>query len=136
MAMKYFKTIKDKVPFTKQPAKPHSPILTDEDEAFLSQVANSPEKTRVDHAGDAQIALMDGAQNIPLPMSPREDDDLDRELAMEGSMSRAAEAAKEQKPAEAHTKKRRPWSWMMGGEPKEKKDTGKAVEVGRITYWE
>lgn len=126
--MKYFKFIKDKTPFTKHPAKPHSPILTEEDEAFLSKVADSPEKTRVDHSGDAQIALMDGAQNIPLPMSPREENDLDRELALEGSISRAVESAKDEKPAETQ-KKRRPWSWMMGGEAKEKKDTGKAVEV-------
>ncbi|WEW54984.1 hypothetical protein PRK78_000411 [Emydomyces testavorans] len=118
MALRYFKSVKSKIPFTKAPAKPHNPVLSDEDEVFLSQVANSPEKTRVDHAGNAQIALMDGAQNIPLPTSPREEDGLDRELALEGSKSRT-----ESKPAEEPKKTR--WSWITGGQAKDKTEKGK-----------
>ncbi|EEP82413.1 predicted protein [Uncinocarpus reesii 1704] len=124
MAMKYFKTIRDKAPFGKSPAKAHDPILTEEDEAFLSCVANSPEKTRVDPGGDAQIALMDGAQNIPLPMSPREEEqDLDQMFAVEGRKSRTVEEEREEdgegKVVEEPRKGER-WSWILGNGKGEK----------------
>ncbi|KAI1965204.1 hypothetical protein LOZ58_001050 [Ophidiomyces ophidiicola] len=118
MAMKYFKNIKEKVPYIKKPVKPHTPILSDEEQEFLSAVVSSPEKTRGDHGGNAQVAIMDGAQNIPLPMSPCEENDLDKELALAGSKSRAEEEQHSEKLAQAKKKNR--WSWMKSGEAKTK----------------
>nr|KMM72792.1 hypothetical protein CPAG_09084 [Coccidioides posadasii RMSCC 3488] len=128
MAMRYFKVIKERVPFTKHATKPHNPILTDEEEAFLSQVANSPEKTRVDDGGDAQVALMNGAQNIPLPASPQEEDDLDKEFAFEGSRARTSEEVKGEEKSVASPKKWRRWSWMPGKEVHDKTGKDKAGE--------
>ena len=61
--------------------KPEAPVLSDEDETFLKQVASTedqPGKVQVQDlpvAGetqvrDAQLAILDGAQNIPLPETP------------------------------------------------------------------
>lgn len=97
------------------------PVLTDEDEAFLQRVTSNPDdgsnndikmpEEGINPLGrDAQIALMDGAQDIPLPMSPSED--IERELPEQVT------EAKEEKEELNHvaataTKKRRPWSlWM------------------------
>ena len=61
---------------------PETPVLTDEDEAFLQRIASEgpppplPERPQgLAEAGstrgnDAQIALMNGAQDIPLPDVP------------------------------------------------------------------
>ncbi|KAK2805262.1 hypothetical protein FQN50_006288 [Emmonsiellopsis sp. PD_5] len=51
------------------PAKQQDPVLSPDDEAFLHRVT-SPGEEEEQTGGDAQIALMDGAQNIPLPLSP------------------------------------------------------------------
>ena len=62
--------------------KPETPVLTEEDEAFLQRIASEgpppplPERPQgLAEAGstrgnDAQVALMNGAQNIPLPDVP------------------------------------------------------------------
>jgi hypothetical protein len=89
------------------------PVLTDEDEAFLERVMS-----REEHAGgaklagyDAQVALMDGAQEIPLPVSPTE------ELIVESSLAgKVADkpAAAPPPPEPVETKKKsRPWSMLL-----------------------
>lgn len=49
--------------------KSEKPVLSDEDEKFLSNIASQDNPTPLppDHGGDAQIALMNGAQNVALP---------------------------------------------------------------------
>lgn len=53
--------------------KSEQPILTAEDEEFLNRITSDdqppplPVRSYRDHGGDAQIALLDGAQIIPLP---------------------------------------------------------------------
>lgn len=46
--------------------KEESPVLSDEDEQFLKTIAAS----QGGQPKDAQVMLMDGAQNIPLPTTP------------------------------------------------------------------
>jgi hypothetical protein len=120
MALQYITNVASK-------ASPWSskPVLTDEDEAFLQRVtSNSDDGTNnnintsaaegINPLGrDAQTALMDGAQDIPLPMSPSED--VERQLP-----EQVSEAGKEKEElndvAATTTKKRRPWSlWMKKG---------------------
>lgn len=50
-------------------SKSEKPILSEEDEKFLSKIASqdNPRPLSPDHGGDAQIAIMNGAQNIALP---------------------------------------------------------------------
>lgn len=141
MAMKYFNQIKQKAPFIKthdnpppneapadsqhqaqSPSKPHAPVLSDEDEKFLRKVSQAG------HGGDAQIALMDGAQNIPLPASPREEVGQDE---IEGGLDKAVmeeEGKKEEEKEEkvgrrkSTSKKWAPWSWVKGGKGKDKEE--------------
>ena len=50
--------------------KSEKPILTEEDEKFLSQITSQGQPAPlppVEHGGDAQLALLNGAQNIELP---------------------------------------------------------------------
>lgn len=98
------------------------PVLTDEDEAFLQRVTSNPDDENkiintsegINQLGrDAQTALMDGAQDIPLPMSPSED--------VERGFPEQVTETKEEKEelnnaATTTTKKRRPWSiWTKKG---------------------
>lgn len=101
--MEYFSS---KRPRSKSPA-PHTqvetPVLTEEDEAFLARIETEdtppelPERlppplparpqdwpeTGETHGNNAQIALLDGAQNIPLPDVPDIPDDLDLPTTVE-----------------------------------------------------
>lgn len=46
------------------------PVLSEEDEKFLNQITKQDNPNPlpvVDHGGDAQLAIMNGAQNVPLP---------------------------------------------------------------------
>jgi hypothetical protein len=84
MVLEYFNVRKSKDGAqTAVPDAPKSPILNDEDERFLEQLTTEeqppplPERPVVildngDKAvgKDAQVALMDGAEKIPLPQSP------------------------------------------------------------------
>jgi hypothetical protein len=101
------------------------PVLTDEDEAFLQRVTlnpddrnqnniNIPAEEGMDLLGkDAQTALMDGAQDIPLPMSPSED--VEREMP-EQVIENGKEKEELNNVAATTTKKRRLWSlWMKKG---------------------
>ncbi|EED19454.1 conserved hypothetical protein [Talaromyces stipitatus ATCC 10500] len=136
MALQYITNVASK-------ASPWSskPVLTDEDEAFLQRVTSNPDDSNNNNnttsaevvtplGRDAQIALMDGAQDIPLPMSPSEN--VEREVPKEVN-----EAGKEKvelnNESAATTKKRRPWSlWMRkrSHDAKSKKDAkGKGPKV-------
>lgn len=84
MAMQYINYIKSRTPFISAP-KSDKPVLDEEDEAFLNRITSEenppalpprPEQLDLDNDGvapirDAQVALMDGAQNIPLPDTPQ-----------------------------------------------------------------
>lgn len=103
MAMQYINNVASKA--TSWNSKP---VLTDEDEAFLERVIS-----REEHAEDpkvtgnnAQVALMDGAQEIPLPMSPTE------ELTEEPSLADKVAAKPAEQPVETK-KKSRPWSMWL-----------------------
>lgn len=106
MALQYISNVASKA--TSWNSKP---VLTDDDEAFLERVISREEPTVV-AGGDAQVALMNGAQDIPLPVSPSE------ELAVEPSLDeQVAEQAEKTAEPEAEPvatkKKSRPWStWL------------------------
>lgn len=137
MALQYITNVASK-------ASPWSskPVLTDEDEAFLQRVTSNPgdssnsnttpaaEGEGINPLGrDAQTALMDGAQDIPLPMSPSED--VERELP-EPVIENGKGKEELNNVAAATTKKRRPWSlWMKKGsnEANTKKDKGKEPKI-------
>ncbi|EXJ87801.1 hypothetical protein A1O1_04728 [Capronia coronata CBS 617.96] len=76
MAMEYINYIKAKARIATS-RKAETPVLSDEDEQFLDRITSQenppplPARTYLDaHGIDAQTALMDGAQNIPLPQTP------------------------------------------------------------------
>ncbi|CRG92557.1 hypothetical protein PISL3812_09619 [Talaromyces islandicus] len=96
---------------SKETSRNSKPVLTDEDEAFLERVISreNPQDPKV-AGNDAQIALMDGAQDIPLPMSPTE------ELTAEPSLAdKVADKTAATEPGETK-KKSRPWStWLKRG---------------------
>lgn len=128
MALQYITDVANK-------ANPWSskPVLTEEDEAFLQRVTSSSEAGQssavVLSGTDAQVALMDGAQDIPLPMSP--DGDLDRDLPKEKLETENEEGAEKAEEAPATTtstkKKNRPWSlWMRKGNSTD--DTKKVIQ--------
>ena len=52
-------------------SKSDVPVLSDEDEKFLNRITSEDQSAApvsfIDHGGDAQIAIMNGAQNIALP---------------------------------------------------------------------
>lgn len=111
----------------KRLSQPEEPVLTEEDEAFLQRVPSEstngesmvfPEQPAA-HTDplvtapikDAQVALMDGAQNIPLPASPVEEKS--REIGMEERLaSGQAGAGTPVDSSAAAAKKKNRWSWM------------------------
>lgn len=134
MALQYITNVASK-------ASPWSskPVLTDEDEAFLQRVTSNPDDENkvsintpegINPLGrDAQTALMDGAQDIPLPMSPSED--------IERGLPEQVTDTKEELNTVATTtnKKRRPWSlWAKKGsnEVNTKKVFLSAISIQRI----
>ncbi|OJJ44314.1 hypothetical protein ASPZODRAFT_135124 [Penicilliopsis zonata CBS 506.65] len=108
-----------------------TPVLTAEDEAFLQQLTSQsqpgataepatqdPEVTTPRVGKDAQIALMDGAQDIPLPASPAEE--LGKELGEEGRQESQRRDSGHAVVRKESTGKRRPFGWMRmksGGKP-------------------
>lgn len=135
MALQYITNVASK-------ASPWSskPVLTDEDEAFLQRVTSNQEGDNSKSADpateginllgrDPQLALMDGAQDIPLPMSPSED--VERELAAPVTET-GTEPEGSTNVTTTTTKKRRPWSlWSKKGinETSTKKDKGKEPQT-------
>ena len=83
MAMEYINYIKAKTHISTS-KKAETPVLSEEDEQFLNHITSDakapplPARPRVldlpvageARGNDAQIALMNGAQNIPLPDTP------------------------------------------------------------------
>lgn len=93
--------------------KSEQPVLTEEDEAFLNRLTSEdqppplPLRSYKEHGGDAQLALMDGAQNVRLPpVTPNEDESVISEepLAL-GSKEDPLNVAK-------NDPKRKTWSWL------------------------
>jgi hypothetical protein len=120
MAMDYINYIKAKTHISTS-KKAEAPVLSEEDEQFLNHITSDakapalPARPRVldlpvageARGNDAQIALMDGAQNIPLPDTPNEVSE--EPPMMEGSataLEDSATAAKDGK------KKKSTWSWL------------------------
>jgi hypothetical protein len=113
MAMEYINYIKAKAHIATA-HKSEQPVLSQEDEEFLNRLTSDenppplparPNVTDLPIAGetrgnDAQLALMDGAQNIPLPDTPNE-------VSEEPSMISEAPVDPKQ-----GTSKRLTWSWL------------------------
>ena len=92
--MEYFSSKRARSKSPAPPTQIESPVLTEEDEAFLARMEETPPElperpapplpTRpqdLPHVGEtegnnAQVALMDGSQNIPLPDVPDTPDDV------------------------------------------------------------
>lgn len=128
--MQYINQIKAKAQSTRFQNKnknktsppPSAPVLTKEDENFLRRITSNPEEARQDggeSAGDTgeekgkeqigkdpQLALMDGAQDIPLPISPPE------EAGEESGGLRADDKGVKGGEEKAKAKNRNPWSWI------------------------
>lgn len=117
MAMQYINQIRAKAQSTRAPKKPPRPVLTKEDEAFLSRVTSHPEEGSASASEqqegqggkDPQVALMDGAQDIPLPISPPEEPTIESGGLDVVDKDEGAKSP-EQKPAKE--KGRNPWSWI------------------------
>ena len=113
MAMQYVNYIKAKSRLSTA-TKSETPVLSEEDESFLNRLVSDenppalpprPEQVGVPNDGappikDAQFAIMDGAQNIPLPETPME-------LAEEPSMLENSKEA-----ASSSKNPRKGWSWL------------------------
>ncbi|OAX84557.1 hypothetical protein ACJ72_01076 [Emergomyces africanus] len=114
MAAQYINYIKAKAHLTKVPkAQPHEPVLTSDDEAFLRRVTSHPGEV----GRDAQIALLDGAQDIPLPQSPLGD------YTARGSPETDHKGAQRSlSKASSEGKKKGPWGWIAHGMDKRKKE--------------
>lgn len=125
--MEYFNYYKSKY-HVDHANKSSDPVLTDEDEAFLQRVASEgtppplPERRRPQHlpeagstsGNDAQIVLMHGAQDIPLPDIPDTPDEVSRELGEEDSgKGKGKEKEKDKgKGKEQDGKGRKVWSFL------------------------
>ncbi|KAJ9220963.1 hypothetical protein DTO027B5_7054 [Paecilomyces variotii] len=144
MAMQYFNQLRAKTRSSR--AKQPDPVLTEEDEAFLQRVTSQTDAAplpddvaKQDSSNqpmgkDAQIALMDGAQNIPLPLSPAEE--VGRELAADENI-KSEEGVKNmgEKLSESaeKAKKNTRWSWMrkLAKDSKQEKQTA-AADVSEV----
>ncbi|OAT07018.1 hypothetical protein BDBG_03125 [Blastomyces gilchristii SLH14081] len=115
MAAQYINYIKAKTHLSKAPKAPApEPVLTSDDEAFLQQVTSQAEGV----GKDPQIALMDGAQHIPLPQSPLEDSTTKGSPeADDGGLQRSLS-----KESKGKGKKKSPWGWIAQGMDKRKKE--------------
>lgn len=128
MALQYISNVASKA--TSWNSKP---VLTDEDEAFLERVMSTEEQRRKEDpkvaGNDAQIALMDGAQEIPLPVSPTE------ELAGEPSLADKVAEKTAAAPEPVETKKKsRPWSmWLKKSGTQAKKVFHHACGLANIS---
>jgi len=121
--MQYINYIKAKAHLaTSKPSE--TPVLSEEDEQFLDRITSQenppPLPARPDIVAplrDAQVALMDGAQNIPLPETPNE---VTEEPTM---IQNAAEAGTMESAA---TKPKATWSWL-------RRDSREIRQQGRET---
>ena len=123
MALQYINSIAPKASRWRPGNRAPSPVLTEDDEAFLQQVTSSQ------NGKDPQIALMDGAQDIPLPLSPMED--LEQEMPADAvaekkqgqqtpgrtqtptqSFQSPTSSTSPTSPTSPSSSKSRRWSWM------------------------
>jgi hypothetical protein len=120
MAMEYINYIKAKTHISTS-KKAETPVLSEEDEQFLNQITSDakapplPARPRVldlpvageTKGNDAQIALMNGAQNIPLPDTP--DEVTEEPPMLEGSATAIEDSTTS---ANDGKKKKSTWSWL------------------------
>lgn len=108
--MEYINYIKSKARLATA-SKSDTPVLSEEDEQFLDHITSQenppPLPARpvltIPEIRDAQVALMDGADNIPLPATPNE---VTKELVAEpDSEATATDDASPNKPKAT-------WSWL------------------------
>lgn len=107
--MEYIKYIKAKAHLATA-SKSDTPVLSEEDEQFLDRIVSEenppplPARPGVTthEIKDAQVALMDGAQNIPLPETPNE---ITKELVAEPTAEASATDT-------SSTKPKATWSWL------------------------
>ena len=120
MAMEYINYIKAKTHLSTA-TKSEEPVLSEDDEKFLTQIASTedeqppplparPGVAELQVAGetkgnDAQLALMDGSQNIPLPETP---DEHEEESVEEAEQTDTSGNGKGKDKAS----KKSYWSWM------------------------
>ena len=110
--MQYINYLKSKATLSR--ASPsEKPVLSDEDEQFLNRITSQdvapplpdrPEAVAAP-AKDAQVALMDGAQNVALPETPSE------ETPTEEPREIVEEPEKTEK-STIQSKAKTYWSWM------------------------
>lgn len=127
MAMQYVNGLVSRAS-VRRVKKAQGPILDGEDEAFLQSVVSQSSEGESpplpDRSLNAQIALMDGAQNIPLPLSP---EDSEKELGVNQKISEngrgkdhSAENTETDSQGAASKKKLRPWDWIRRNNNKRK----------------
>lgn len=125
MAMEYINYIKAKAHLATA-RKAETPVLTEEDEKFLDQITSEenppPLPPRPRTVKDAQIALMDGAQNIPLPP------DTPNEISEEPDMMRESESVPTQ--ISEPSKRKNVWSWMRRDSRDVKRQQNEATAAG------
>lgn len=111
MAMEYINYLRAKAHLASA-EKSEKPVLSDEDEQFLNRITSQGDEAApplpARPAKDAQLALMDGAQNVKLPETPTEEVE-EPEVAEGGEMT---EQVGEKADGKSGTRKRTTWSWM------------------------
>jgi hypothetical protein len=119
MAMEYINYIKAKT-HVSTAKKAEEPVLSEEDEKFLNQITSDenapplPARPRVldlpvageTKGNDAQVALLNGSQNIPLLDTPNEV--TEEPPMLEGSATALGDSAT----AATERKKKSTWSWL------------------------
>ncbi|KAJ9610493.1 hypothetical protein H2200_005270 [Cladophialophora chaetospira] len=131
MAMQYINYIKAKTHIATA-RKSEAPVLSDEDEKFLDHIVSEenppPLPARPDvpqPVKDAQLALMDGAQNIPLPPGTPSELAEEPDLIQDGDKS-----VTETSPS----KPRNAWSWLRrdSRDVKQQQNDATAADLGDI----
>lgn len=114
MAMEYINYIKAKTHLSAA-TKSETPVLSEEDEHFLNKIVGEenppalpprPEQLGAFEDGvpqikDAQVALMDGAESVPLPETPQE---VTEEPSMASNDTKNAQSAS--------APQRKAWTWL------------------------
>ncbi|OAP63391.1 hypothetical protein AYL99_02618 [Fonsecaea erecta] len=127
MAMEYINYIKAKAHLATA-RKSDTPVLSEEDEEFLDRIVSQenppplPVRPGALAVGkDAQIALMDGAQNIPLP--PETPNELSEEPSIiQGDTKGPTE--------DAPSRSRATWSWLRRDSRDAKRQKNEATAAG------
>lgn len=127
MAMQYVNGLVSRAS-VRRVRKAQGPILDGEDEAFLQRVVSQSSEGESpplpDRSLNAQIALMDGAQNIPLPLSPEDSEkklEVNQKISENGrGKDHSAENTETDSQGAASKKKVRPWDWIRRNNNKRK----------------